>query len=84
MEFMQVFLKGIAELPEIIHGTEKLLGLKAGAQKKAVVMEMAEVAIDVANAVSSKHIADPEGFTEGLGQVIDGVVMCMKASVWAR
>jgi hypothetical protein len=84
MDFLEVFLKAIAKVPEVIQGTEALFGLKTGEQKKAVAMEMVGAAIGVANAVSAKHIADPEGFSAGLGQVIDGVVMCLKASVWAK
>ena len=84
MDFMELFVKAVAEMPQVVQGTESLFGLKTGEQKKAVAMEMVEAAIGVANAVSAKHIADPEGFSAGLGQVIDGVVMCMKASVWAK
>jgi hypothetical protein len=84
MEFMELFVKAVAELPRVIEGTEALFGLKTGEQKKAAAMEMVEATIGLANAVSAKHIADPEGFSAGLGQVIDGVVMCLKASVWAK
>jgi hypothetical protein len=31
-----------------------------------------------------KHIADSGKFTEGLSMTIDGVVMCLNASVWAK
>jgi hypothetical protein len=84
MDFMELFVKAVSELPRVIQGTESLFGLKTGEQKKAAAMEMVEAAIGVANTVSAKHIADPEGFSAGLGQMIDGVVMCMKASIWAK
>jgi len=31
-----------------------------------------------------KHIADSEQFTRGLSMTIDGVVMCLNASLWAK
>lgn len=30
------------------------------------------------------EVVDPQKFTEGLGKVIDGVVQCLNASVWAK
>jgi len=37
-----------------------------------------------ADAVASRDIVDATKFTEGLGKVIDGVVECLNASVWAK
>jgi hypothetical protein len=34
--------------------------------------------------VTMKHIADADKFTEGLSTLIDGVVMCLNASLWAK
>jgi hypothetical protein len=31
-----------------------------------------------------KHIADADKFSAGLSTLIDGVVMCLNASVWAK
>jgi hypothetical protein len=84
MNFVKVFLRGIALLPGVIQGTEAMFGVKTGPQKKAAALEIVGVAINVADAVTNKHIADSEKFTEGLGTIIDGVVACLNASVWAK
>ena len=84
MNFLKVFLRGIALLPGVVQGTEAMFGVKTGPQKKAAVLEVVGVAINVADAVTNKHIADSEKFTEGLGAIIDGVVTCLNASVWAK
>jgi hypothetical protein len=84
MNFLKVFLRGIALLPGVVQGTEAMFGVKTGLQKKAAVLEVVSVAINVADAVTNKHIADSEKFTEGLGAIIDGVVTCLNASVWAK
>jgi hypothetical protein len=84
MNFLKVFLRGIALLPGVVQGTEAMFGVKTGPQKKAAVLEVVGVAINVADAMTNKHIADSEKFTEGLGAIIDGVVTCLNASVWAK
>jgi hypothetical protein len=84
MNFLKVFLRGIALLPGVVQGTEAMFGVKTGPQKKAAVLEVVGVAINVADAVTNKHIADSEKFTDGLGAIIDGVVTCLNASVWAK
>jgi hypothetical protein len=84
MEFMTVFLRGITLLPGVIQGTEGLLGAKTGEQKKAAALEVVGAAINIADAVSTRKIADAEGFTAGLGQIVDGVVACLNASLWAK
>jgi hypothetical protein len=84
MEFVTVFLRGITLLPGVIQRTEGLLGAKTGEQKKAAALEIVGAAINIADAVSTQKIADAEGFTAGLGQIVDGVVACLNASVWAK
>ena len=41
-------------------------------------------AFTAADAVVNKQIADSAKFNEGLGKVIDGVVECFNASMWAK
>ena len=84
MDFLKILARAMALVPEAIQDTEELLGKRTGEQKKAAAVEIVGAAIDVANAVSAKHIADADGFTAGLGQIIDGVVACLNASVWAK
>ncbi len=84
MNFLKLFLRGIALLPSVLQGTEALFGIKTGPQKKAAALEIVGSAINIADAVTMKHIADSEKFTEGLGTIIDGVVECLTASIWAK
>jgi hypothetical protein len=84
MNFLQVFLRGVALVPSVIQGVESLFGSKTGAQKKDAVVSIAMAAINVTNAVEQKTVLDPASFSQGLGQVIDGVVMCLNASLWHK
>jgi len=84
MDFVNVFVRAIALIPGAIQGAESSYGEKTGAQKKTAAVEIVGAAIAVANAVSTRHIADPDKFTAGLSQIIDGVVTCMNASIWAK
>jgi hypothetical protein len=84
MNFMKLFLRSIALLPGVVQGTEALFGAESGEQKKKVALEIVGAAINVADAVTMKHIADSGKFTEGLSMTIDGVVMCLNASLWAK
>jgi hypothetical protein len=38
----------------------------------------------MSDAVTSRHIVDEEKFKQGLGTVIDGVVLCLNSSTWAK
>jgi hypothetical protein len=84
MNFLKLFMRGISLLPGVLQGTEALFGVKTGAQKKAAALEIVGSAINIADAVTMKHIADSDKFTEGLGAIIDGVVTCLNASIWAK
>jgi len=84
MNFIKLFLRGIALLPSLIQGVETLFGAKTGAQKKAAALSIVSSAINVADMVSQKQIANSSSFTAGLGQIIDGVVACLNASIWSK
>jgi hypothetical protein len=84
MNFLKLFLRSIALVPGVVQGTEALFGAKTGEQKKKAAIEIVGSAINIADAVSMKHIADADKFTEGLNTLIDGVVMCLNASLWAK
>jgi hypothetical protein len=36
------------------------------------------------DAVANKNVVDVDKFRDGLGKIIDGVVQCLNASVWAK
>jgi hypothetical protein len=84
MDFLKAFFRGIALLPGVIHGTEAMFGAASGEQKKAAAVEIVGAVINIADAVEMKQIADSDKFTEGLSAIIDGVVTCLNASVWAK
>jgi hypothetical protein len=84
MNFMKMFLRAIALLPGVVQGTEALFGAASGEKKKKAAVEVVGAAINIADAVTMKHIADSDKFAEGLSMTIDGVVMCLNASLWAK
>jgi hypothetical protein len=84
MDFLKLFLRGVALLPSLVQGVEALYGAKTGMQKKDAALAIVSSSINVADAVSSKQIADSGKFTEGLNLIVDGVVECLNASIWAK
>jgi hypothetical protein len=84
MDFLKLFLRAIILIPGIIQGTEAMFGAKTGEQKKKAAVEIVGSAINIADAVTMKQIADSGRFTEGLSAIIDGVVTCLNASIWAK
>lgn len=84
MIFLANLLRGISFVPAIVHGVEGLLGGKTGNEKKQAALSFVAAALGMADAVESKQIVDGDRFNAGLGKVIDGVVDCLNASVWAK
>jgi hypothetical protein len=84
MDFLKLFFRTVTLLPGVIQGTEELFDKQSGEQKKKAALEIVGAAINITDAVTMKHIADADGFTAGLGSIIDGVVACLNASVWAK
>jgi hypothetical protein len=84
MDFLKLFLRGISLLPSLVQGVEALYGAKSGAQKKDAAISIVSSSINMADAVSSKQIADSAKFTSGLNLIVDGVVECLNASLWAK
>ena len=83
MNFLKLFLRGVALLPSLIQGIEAIFGAKTGPQKKQAALDVVGAAINITDAIANKTIADGKGFSDGLGLVIDGVVACLNASLWA-
>ena len=84
MNFLKLFLQGVAILPSLIQGIESIYGAKTGAEKKQAALEIVGSAIKVTDAIAAKTILNADGFTSGLSLVIDGVVACLNASLWAK
>ena len=84
MNFLSKLLQGIAFVPAIVAGVEGLFGNKSGMDKKNTAMLLAKNTIQATDAIAGKDILDAGKFQDGLGKVIDGVVLCLNASVWAK
>lgn len=84
MNFLKLFLQGVAILPSLIQGIESIYGAKTGGEKKQAALEIVGSAIKMTDAIAEKKILNADGFTTGLGLVIDGVVACLNASLWAK
>ena len=84
MNFLAKLLQGISLAPSIVNGVEGLFGAKTGADKKNVALSFVQSAISATDALADKQIVDQAKFSDGLGKVIDGVVGCLNASVWAK
>ena len=84
MDFLKLFLRAVALLPSLIQGAEALLGSKSGVEKKDAVLKIVAAAINVADSIEEKQIADGDAFSAGLSTVIDGVVACLNASIWHK
>jgi hypothetical protein len=84
MNFLKLFLRGIAILPSLIQGVESIYGAKSGAEKKSAALEIVSAAVKLTDAIANKTILNADGFTAGLGTIIDGVVACLNASIWSK
>jgi hypothetical protein len=84
MNILSNVLRGISFVPAVVHGVEALFGSKSGNDKKEAALSFITSALNIGEAVTSRDIVDEDKFKAGLSQVIDGVVACMNASVWAK
>jgi hypothetical protein len=84
MNFLAKLLQGIAFVPAVVNGIEGLFGKRAGNEKKDAAMSFVQAALSMAEAITNKDIVDAGKFQEGLGKVIDGTVLCLNASLWAK
>ena len=84
MDFMSKLLQGIAFVPAVVNGIEKLFGSRSGAEKKDAALSFVETAISITDAITNRQIVDEPKFKEGLSKVIDGTVECLNASIWAK
>jgi hypothetical protein len=67
-----------------VAGIESMLTSKSGIEKKDAAMMFLQNAIGMTDAIASREIVQPEQFKNGISQIIDGVVLCMNASTWAK
>ncbi len=84
VNFLSKLLQGISFVPSIVHGIEALFGSKTGSQKKDAALSFVTSALALGEALAAKDVVDEAKFKDGLGKIIDGVVQCLNASVWAK
>ncbi len=84
MNFLSNVLRGVAFIPAVVHGVEAIFGGKSGTEKKDAALSFVSAALNLGEAVTAREIVDEDKFRDGLSKVIDGVVQCLNASVWAK
>lgn len=84
MDFLAKLLQGISFVPSVVTGIEGLFGSRSGAEKKNAALSFVSAALQLTDAVTSRHIVDPDKFKQGLSAVIDGTVLCLNASTWSK
>lgn len=84
MDFLNQLLRGISFVPALVAGIETVFASKPGAEKKDAALMFLERALSTADAIAQREIIAPEQFKNGISQIVDGVVMCMNASAWAK
>ena len=84
MNFLATLLQTIAFVPALVNGIEGLFGHRAGQEKKEAALSFLNTALSMSNAVATRQIVDQGKFKDGMSKVIDGVVECLNASIWAK
>ena len=84
MDFLSQLLRGIAFVPALVNGIERLFSNKPGAEKKDAAMSFLENALAMGDAIADREIINPEKFREGISLIIDGTVECLNASTWCK
>ena len=64
-----------AQTPTTTTISEGLFGSRSGVEKKDAAMSFLTAALQLSDAVTSRHIVDPDKFKQGLSAVIDGTVL---------
>ena len=76
--------RGIGAKPECKGSAIIGVDSRSGAEKKDAAISFVSAALQLSDAVTSRHIVDEEKFKEGLSKVIDGTVLCLNASTWSK
>jgi hypothetical protein len=84
MDFLATLLQTISFVPSVVNGIEGLFNHRTGTEKKDAAMSFLHAALSMSSAIANRQIVDKEKFNHGLGNVIDGAVECLNASVWAK
>jgi hypothetical protein len=63
---------------------EGLFGSRSGTEKKDAALSFVQAALSMSEALTNRQIVDEARFKAGLGQIVDGTVECLNASIWAK
>lgn len=75
----QIVLRAMVVIPSAVNAAEELHAAHTGEEKRKAALESIAASLKITDAVAGREIVDPERFTAGLGQIVDGVVACMNA-----
>jgi hypothetical protein len=84
MNFVNLLLRAIGFIPSLVSGIESLCASMSGMEKKDAAMLFVQNALGMTDAIAAREIVEPEQFKNGVSQIIDGVVLCMNSSAWAK
>ena len=84
MNFVNLLMRAIGFVPSLVSGIETMLKSRSGSEKKDAAMSFLQNAIGMTDAIAAREIVQPEQFRNGISQIVDGVVLCMNASAWAK
>lgn len=84
MGFLSNVLKVVSFVPAVVHGVEAIFGGKSGSEKKDAALSFISSALNLGEAIANRDVIDEDKFRDGLSKVVDGVVQCLNASVWAK
>lgn len=84
MEIFGKILSCVQFVPSAVHAVEVLFGHKSGDDKKQAALQLVGEAAGLGEVMGEAPISDQVKFKEGLSKIIDGVVECLNASVWAK
>ena len=84
MDFLKIFLRSISLLPSLVQGVEALFGAKSGRAEEGRRRWRSWGRHQYGGC--GEHEADCRSgkFTAGLNLIVDGVVECLNASLWAK
>ena len=72
-------------MPTVVSCIENLFGSsRSGKDKKEAAMSFVQAALSTSEMLANRQVVDEVKFRHGLGVVIDGVVECLNASLWAK
>jgi hypothetical protein len=84
MDFASKLLQGLSFLPAVVNGIEGLFGKRPGEEKKLAALSFLEATLSIGEALGARQITGDGKFRDGLGKMIDGAVLCLNASTWAK